>query len=87
MEEKILACAQKIRTVLGTLGEVDVLQLSEHLAERSTVAYQALGWLASEGSVRYRRRHSQVFVSLAVPSSADGAGRRGRAGRGFGPPS
>ena len=86
MEEKILACVQKIRTVLGSLGEVDVLQLSEHLAERSTVAYQALGWLASEGSVRYHRRHSQVFVSLAVPPGADGPGRRGRAGQGLGPP-
>lgn len=65
MEEKILECALKIRLVLGELGEVNLLRLSEFLAERSVIAYQALGWLAREGSVRYRKRENQVYVSLA----------------------
>jgi hypothetical protein len=71
VEEKILECALKIRLVLGELGEVNLLRLSEFLAERSVIAYQALGWLAREGSVHYRNRENQVYISLA--SAAKGA--------------
>jgi hypothetical protein len=69
VEEKIVECAAKIRQILAELGEVNVLRISEHLAERSVVAYQALGWLARDGAVRYRRRQSQVFVSLGDTAS------------------
>ncbi len=64
VEEMIAECTKRIEAVLGRMGEVNILRLSEHLAERSVVAYQALGWLAREGRIRYRRHGSQVYVSL-----------------------
>lgn len=51
-------------TALGEVGEINILRLSEYLGERSALSYQALGWLAREGRVRYRQHESQVFVSL-----------------------
>jgi hypothetical protein len=46
------------------MPEINILRLSEYLGERSTLAYQALGWLAHEGKVRYEQKGSQIFVSL-----------------------
>ncbi len=65
MEELISECARKIVDLLGRLGEVNIMSVSEHLAERSVVGYQALGWLAHEGRIRYRKQGNQVYVSLA----------------------
>ncbi len=64
MERLIEACAQTIVAVLKQIHEVNVLRLSEQVGERSIVAYQALGWLAREGRIRYTQRQNQVYVSL-----------------------
>ena len=66
MEELITGCAQKIVELLSRSGEVNIMNLCEHLSERSVVGYQALGWLAHEGRISYRRQGSQVYVSLAA---------------------
>jgi hypothetical protein len=70
VEELIGGCAKKIVTILGRLGEVNILRLSEHLAERNVVTYQALGWLAREGRIRYLHRGSQVYISLNDSSTS-----------------
>jgi Mn-dependent DtxR family transcriptional regulator len=62
--ERIAECAAVIMAALGEVGEINVLRLSEFLDERSALTYQALGWLAREGRIRYRQRESQVFISL-----------------------
>jgi hypothetical protein len=64
VEDLISECARKIVELLQRSGEVNILNLCEQLAERSIVGYQALGWLAHEGRVEYRRQGSQVYVSL-----------------------
>ena len=64
MEDVIAECATKISELLRRSGEVNILNLCEHLAERSVVGYQALGWLAHEGRIHYRKQGSQVYVSL-----------------------
>jgi hypothetical protein len=64
VEDLISECARKIVELLQRSGEVNILNLSEHLAERSIVGYQALGWLAHEGRIHYRKQGSQVYVSL-----------------------
>jgi DNA-binding transcriptional regulator PaaX len=46
------------------MAEINILRLSEYLGERSTLTYQALGWLAREGKVQYEQKGSQIFVSL-----------------------
>lgn len=61
---RIAECAAVIVGALGEVGEINVLRLSEYLGERSALTYQALGWLAREGRIRYRQSESQVFVSL-----------------------
>ena len=61
---RIAGCAAVIMGALGEVGEINVLRLSEYLGERSALTYQALGWLAHEGRIRYRQSESQVFVSL-----------------------
>ena len=64
MLEKIGQCADKTWHALGKAGEVNVLRLSEQLEERSVITYQALGWLAREGKIRYAQKGNQVYVSL-----------------------
>ena len=39
------------------------MRLSEHLAERNVVTYQALGWLARERKISYQQRGNQVYVA------------------------
>ena len=72
MEQQIAECARRILMMLPALGEVNVLRLSEYLSERSVIAYQALGWLAREGRLRYSRRGSQIYVSLSPAEGATG---------------
>ena len=66
MEDQITACAQKIVELLAKSREVNIMNLCENLSERNVVGYQALGWLAHDGRISYRRQGSQVYVSLAV---------------------
>jgi hypothetical protein len=65
VEDVITACAQKIVELLSASREVNIMNLCEHLSERNVVGYQALGWLAHDGRISYRRQGSQVYVSLA----------------------
>lgn len=79
VEKMIAECADKIVTILAEKGEANILRLSEYLAERSVIAYQALGWLAREGKVRYESRGNQVFIALradARSASSDPTERR-----------
>ena len=57
-------CAERIVTLLGKLGGANIMRLSEHLAERNVVTYQALGWLAREQRISYQNRGNQVYVAL-----------------------
>lgn len=68
--ELITECARKIEGLLAKSGEVNILSVCDHLAERSMVGYQALGWLAHEGRIHYRKQGSQVYVSLESPVGA-----------------
>ena len=74
LEELITACARKIVELLQRSGEINILNLCENLAERSVVGYQALGWLAHERRIHYRKQGSQVYVSLAGPENTGDAG-------------
>lgn len=65
---RIVECAAVVVEALGEVGEINILRLSEYLGERSALSYQALGWLAREGKIRYRQQETQVFVSLVKRS-------------------
>ena len=61
----IAECAERIVTLLAKLGGANILRLSEHLAERNVVTYQALGWLARERKISYQQRGNQTYVALS----------------------
>jgi hypothetical protein len=72
--EKIIAeCAERIVDALGKTREVNILRLSEILAERSMIIYQAVGWLAREGRVVYEQREKQVYIKLKTETEAASA--------------
>jgi hypothetical protein len=58
-------CAEKILRLLGREERVNILRVAEQVGERSLVVYQAIGWLAREGSVRYEQGGNQVYLSIA----------------------
>jgi erythromycin esterase-like protein len=79
VEKTIAECAERIVTLLSKLGAANILRLSEHLAERNVITYQALGWLAKEGKISYQQQGNQVYVALSNPapsSSYDPTGER-----------
>jgi hypothetical protein len=63
VEEKIAACTRRILVLLEQAKKVNILRLSELLEERNVVAYQALGWLARDGKIKYEQKGSQLFIS------------------------
>jgi hypothetical protein len=69
VEEQIAECAERIVAVLVRIRQANILQLSEHLTDRSTLIYQAIGWLAREGRISYERHGNQVYVLLRSGSS------------------
>jgi len=68
--ERIQLCAAAVLEALADVEEINILRMAEYLGEGSALTYQALGWLAREGKVRYRRSGSQVFVALAEEHKA-----------------
>jgi hypothetical protein len=75
--EKIIAeCAERIIDALGKTRDVNILRLSELLAERSLIIYQAVGWLAREGRVVYEQREKQVYLRLKAETENGAASTR-----------
>ncbi|PIS30234.1 hypothetical protein COT42_03400 [Candidatus Saganbacteria bacterium CG08_land_8_20_14_0_20_45_16] len=64
MREKIGEAAGKVWKKLGEANEINVLQLPRLLREDNETTFQALGWLAHEGKLVYRRDKNKNFVSL-----------------------
>jgi len=65
VRQRIVECAAATIRALGGGQEINILRLPEYLGEHSALAYQALGWLAREGRIRYRQSGTQVYVSLS----------------------
>lgn len=65
VQEKIGETAGRIWLRLKKGEEISVAQLPKTLNEKDAVVYQALGWLAREGKVKYRTERNRTFVSVA----------------------
>ena len=64
MIEKIGETAGEVWRVLKKEGEVNLSQLPRLINEKSTVVYQAVGWLARENKIAYRTVGAKILVSL-----------------------
>jgi len=65
MARSVKDCAEKILGLLVREERVNVLRVAEQVGERSVVVYQAIGWLAHEGSIRYEEQGNQVYLSIS----------------------
>ena len=65
MLDVIGSTAGRMWDFLGEKGDVSLAQLPRVMNEKASLVYQALGWLAKEGKVRYRSNKRSVFVSLS----------------------
>jgi hypothetical protein len=65
MKDKIGETAGQVWKILKKKGEVNVAQLPKLLNEKSSLVYQALGWLAREDKIDYQIKAAKTFASLA----------------------
>ena len=65
MAGSVKDCSQRVLEVLAKSRRVNVMNVAELLAERNVIVYQAIGWLAHEGKIRYIQEGNQVYVTLA----------------------
>ncbi len=65
MRDQIGEVAGRVWEVLQQRGDLAISQLPKSLGETPTITYQALGWLACEGKVEYRKVKKTTYVSLA----------------------
>ena len=64
MKETIGQTAGKIWQTLGQKGDINVAMLPKMVKEKNDVAFQALGWLAHEGKILYKKKDGKSVVSL-----------------------
>ena len=62
--KSIHECAQSMLNELARADKINILSIAGQLGERSIVVYQAIGWLACEGKIRYIQEGNQVYVAL-----------------------
>ena len=65
MRDQIGEMAGRVWEVLQERNELAISQLPKSLGETPAITYQALGWLAREGKVEYRKVKKTTYVSLA----------------------
>jgi hypothetical protein len=64
MKTKIGEMAGRVWRTLGEEEEVPVSRLPKILKEKGEIVYQAVGWLAREDKIDFRKKGGKTFVSL-----------------------
>ena len=62
--KRISDCGQGVLNELARADRINILSIAGQLGERSIVVYQAIGWLACEGRIRYIQEGNQVYIAL-----------------------
>jgi hypothetical protein len=65
MKTKIGEMAGRLWRILGEREEVAVSNLPRILKEKGEIVYQALGWLAKEDKIEFRKKEGKIHVSLS----------------------
>ena len=64
MKAKLGEMAGRVWKVLGERDSVAVSTLPQILKEKEEIVYQAVGWLAREDKIDFRKKEGKTFVSL-----------------------
>jgi len=64
MREQIGETAGKLWRALGEKREINLSMLPKLVREKNEVTWQALGWLAHEDKIIYKRVSGRDFVAL-----------------------
>ena len=64
MKTKIGEMAGRVWKTLGEMEEVVVSRLPQVPKEKGEIVYQAVGWLAREDKIDFRKKEGKTFVSL-----------------------
>ena len=64
MKTRIGEMAGRVWKTLGEKEEVAVSKLPQILKEKGEIVYQALGWLAREDKIDFRKKGGKTFASL-----------------------
>lgn len=64
MQKEVGETAGKIWEALREREEVSISRIPAIISEKQMVAYQALGWLAREGKIKYSSKGKGTLVSL-----------------------
>jgi hypothetical protein len=65
MKTRIGETAGRVWKALGEKETVPVARLPQLLKEKGEIVYQALGWLAREDKIEFRKKEGKTFVSLS----------------------
>ena len=65
MKTKIDEMAGRVWETLGGKEQVAVSKLPQMLKEKGEIVYQAVGWLAREDKIDFRKKEGKTFVSLS----------------------
>jgi len=65
MKHHIGETAGKVWKTLRAKGEINISQLPKILDEKSATVNQAVGWLAREDKIEFRKKGAQILISLA----------------------
>jgi hypothetical protein len=65
MKAKIGEMAGRVWRTLGEREAVALSSLPQILKEKGEIVYQALGWLAKEDKIEFRKKEGKIHVSLS----------------------
>ena len=71
MASSVQECAERVLDALARSERVNLLSIVSLLGERSSVVYQAVGWLAHAEKIRYQQERSQVYITLSRQERED----------------
>jgi hypothetical protein len=66
MTLRVRECAHRLVDALAASDRVNIMAVTQLLAERNMIVYQAIGWLACEGKITYVEEGNQTYVSVAL---------------------
>ena len=65
MKHGIGETAGRVWEVLKEKKKVEITSLPRRLKEKTVIVYQALGWLAREDKIVYKKAGDKTYVSLS----------------------